>query len=134
MCLKRCFQTIIIYNIAIILLHLSVIRLLLYLSFLVIIICLDNNQDQLKFLRMAHSKGMRAPDYVFFRYRHYPEPITYEPWVNLDNQSPNMVKDWQKVLFEINYKQVQSSKTHLYMFIPKIISTCIEFTFKQKSY
>ena len=101
--------------------QLSVIKLLLYPSLLVVLICLDNKQDQLKFLRIAHSKGMRAPDYVFFKYRHYPEKNTYEPWVDIGNHSPDEVKEWQKVLFEVNYKQVQSSNIHLSMFIPKVV-------------
>ena len=64
----------------------------------------------LTFLRMAHAKGMRAPDYVFLTYGHNPTPEVYEPWKYLKNPSTEEVKEWKKILFEINYKQVQFVK------------------------
>ena len=82
------------------------VTLVVYFSCLVIIVCLDNVRDLLMMLRMAHTKGMKSPDFVFFNFGVDTRANDYEPWIDLDEPNPKEVRQWQKILVEINYKQV----------------------------
>ena len=70
--------------------------------------CFDDAVAQLRFLHMAHIKGMRAPHYVFIGYIDVPLPRTYKPWIMLGNLLPKQVEKWQQILREVNFKQVMS--------------------------
>ena len=74
-----------------------------------LIVCLDDDRSEMSFFRLAHSKGMLAPDYVFIGNGNIPDEELFRPWSRLD-LAPDQIEEWKKTLVEINLKQVGSLK------------------------
>ena len=58
------------------------------------------------FLRIAHTKGMLAPEYVFIGNGNLPVEQIFKPWTTLGDLSSAQVENWKRLLVEINFKQV----------------------------
>ena len=75
----------------------------------VIIVCFDVDEVLVRFLRMAHMKGMRAPDYVIISPGHVIAANTLQPWIDDPHLTKERTEEWKKILVELNYKQVRAN-------------------------